>query len=218
MPQIQWTPDHPRGFARSLRRDARPLALLVLLALAACDEREAQAGASAGAEDFAGEAVADGSVGTALPGSTDGPRESTPAPGSADQIEVSISDPPFEGTHQSSGDMSCFTLNGHWSAHFENGSERGLSGMQVLVNGVPATGGSGEEVHFSLMFGQMVMDDVDPDSEAGLVQVHGAKNGGDARVTVTRDGAGAVLRIEGTTHYGARVKGLVRCRTVDFMQ
>lgn len=75
-----------------------------------------------------------------------------------------------------------------------------------------------EEVQFSLMFGQMVMDDFDPDSEAGLVQVHGSKNGGDARVTVTREGAGAVLRIEGTTHYGARVNGLVRCRTVDFMQ
>lgn len=216
MPQIQTSPDHPRGFAPPLRRHARPLALLVLLALAACDDREAQAGVSA-AEDLAGEVVTDGPVGAELPSSADG-RESTPAPSSADQIEVSISDPPFDGTHRASGDMRCFTLNGHWSAHFENGSERGLSGMQVVVNGVPATGGTGEEVQFSLMFGQMVMDDFDPNSEAGLVQIHGTKNSGDARVTVTREGAGAVLRIEGTTHYGAQVKGVVRCRTVDFMQ
>lgn len=215
MPQIQLRPAHPGGLARPLRRQIRPLALFVLLTLPACQDREAQAGISAGAEDDAG---AVGSGGTGLPGPADGARESTPAPDSTDEMEVNITEPPFDGTHRASGNMRCFTLNGHWSAHFENGRERGLSGMQLVVNGVPATGGIGEEVLFSMTFGQMVMDEYDPDSEAGSVQVAGAKVGGGARATVIREGKGAVIRIEGTTFYGAQVKGLVRCRTVDFMQ
>lgn len=187
--------------ALPLWRHTRPLALILLLGLGGCGDREARAGVSDAAA----------SVSESAGGEPGGPGRVP----SADQVGVSISKPPFEGKHDASGDFECFSVDGTWGASYHKEREPGLSAMLLILKGVPATGGTGGELTYSMTFGEPVMDEVD-DGWA-LIDLHGSANGGDAQATVTREGPGAVVRIEGTTHYGARVEALIRCRTVNFM-
>ncbi|HEV2149206.1 MAG TPA: hypothetical protein VGR37_17495 [Longimicrobiaceae bacterium] len=92
--------------------------------------------------------------------------------------------------------------------------------MLLIANGAPASGGSctAGELALTMGFGQMVMDGEEIDPHAGMVQIHRTQNGGDSRLSVSREGSGAVLRVEGTTFYGAQVKALLRCRSANFMQ
>lgn len=185
------------------------LLLLVMLAAAACGDRDAQAGVATPGVAAPGErGTAEGSATGGEDRSSDG---TTPG-----RVEVAIDIQPFPGTHQLAGEMQCHVFDGTWQAGIEQERDRGLSGVLLMLQGVPATGGTTDRVTFAATFGANVMDEVDPNS--GLVEIHGAEIGGDARGTVTREGAGAVLTVEGTTHYGARVAATVRCDTVDVMQ
>jgi hypothetical protein len=104
--------------------------------------------------------------------------------------------------------------NGLWQAVFEDQREEGLSGMLLQVKEVPAAGGSSDRVSLSLTFGQM--DDMS--GRGGLLDVHGAESGQDARATITREGAGAVIRIEGTAQTRAAVTAELRCASVDLLR
>lgn len=185
----------------------RSILLLVMLASAACGDRDAQAGVAAPAGAGAADAGS-GNAGEEGSSSSDGT-----APG---RLDVTLDRPPFAGTHQLAGEMQCHVYDGTWQAGMEVERERGPSGMLLMLKGVPATGGSTDQATFAVTFGPNVTDEVDPNS--GLVEIHGAEAGGDARGTVTREGAGAVLTLEGTTHYGARVSATVRCGTVEFLE
>lgn len=183
----------------------RMLALSALLALAACGERDARAGAAAAA-------TTGSEAGVAAEAGDDAPRGTDRSSG--DRVEVTLSKPPFAGTHEAAGEMGCMMFNGLWQASLEQDRASGLSGTLVQLKDVPAAGGSTDKVTLSLVFGRPG----DEGGDAGVIDVHGAESGGDGRGTVTREGKGAVLRIEGTTHYGAQVAGVIRCATVDFMQ
>lgn len=189
-------------------RTTRWAALVAVLALAACGGGDARADAAAPAESgAAGGASSDAPAGSAVPGATAGA-------GSAGRVDVTISKAPFAGTHQMSGDMMCNMFNGMWQATLEQDRAAGLSGMLVMLKGVPATGGSTDQVTLNLVFGH----GTEMSTDAGVIDVHGSETGGDGRGSVTREGESAVLRVEGTTFTGARVEAVVRCGAVDFLQ
>lgn len=182
---------------------SRVLLLAAALSLAGCGEGDAQPGsAQAGAEPSAAVAAPAGNGGTAGTGA------------GGDRFTATVSTAPFAGRHEASGAMTCMMFNGLWQAVHENQREEGLSGMLLQVKEVPATGGSSDRVSLSLTFGQM--DDMS--GRGGLLDVHGAEFGGDARATITREGSGAVIRIEGTAQSRAAVAAELRCASVDFMR
>ncbi len=137
-----------------------------------------------------------------------------PAPNqsSSDAYELNIGSGPFAGTHQDTGDMGCNRTAGMWLAGLDRlERERGVSGFSLMLPGVPATGGSTEEVNLGVTFGQ----NDDMSGNFGLLGIGGAVGGGAGRATVEREGKGAVIRIEGTTQDGAPISAVVRCRTVE---
>jgi hypothetical protein len=174
-------------------------AFIAVLAFVACAEPNAQAAEGKGSR---GEAVT----------RPDDPG-ATPQQRSTDRVQVTIAGTRLAGSHEASADMHCHMYAGTWQANFEQEREVGLSAMLVQLKEVPAAGGSTDKVSFTVTFGQM--DDMS--GNAGMFLLHGAESGGDARATVTRDGRGAVLSLEGT-HEGARVSAVVRCGTVEFLQ
>lgn len=182
-------------------RTPHVLTVLVLLALGACGSRDAEARPSAPAA----------TVAAAGAGADDQRAE---APGSTDGFEVTLGGTPFAGTHQGTGNLGCMMYNGLWQAAYEAQVESGVSALLVQLKEVPAAGGSTDRLTFSVVFGQM--DDMSGD--AGMVDLAGSEFGGDARATVTRQGEGAVLRIEGTAQQGGRVTAVLRCASVELLR
>ncbi len=177
------------------------LTLLALLTLSGCG------GSEAGADQFApGE-----SVERSAPGES---QSSVSASASGDQLEIIVAGDRFAGTHQVEGDLTCMMYGGTWQAVYEDLEASGLSAMLVQLKGIPAAGGSSDQVTFTVTFGQM--DDMS--GTAGMLDVVGAEYGGDAQATVSRDGEGATMRVEGTPAQGGRVTAVLRCATVDLMR
>ena len=177
---------------------SRVLLVLSVLTLGACGDRDVEARQSSTVEVGADGA---GTLQSAEQGSTD-------------RFEVTLDRAPFAGEHQVSGDMGCMMFNGVWQATYEDLNAEGLSQMLVQVKDVPAAGGSTDRLTLSMMFGQM--DGLG--ETAALIDVHGSEFERDGRGTVTREGSGAVLRIEGTAASGARVSADLRCASVDMMR
>jgi hypothetical protein len=184
-------------------RTRRALLLSFALVLAACAEGDAQGG---GASPHA-PVDASGNASRGNPPATD-------AASAADRFEATVGTAPFAGTHAVIAPMGCMMLNGLWQAGSEPKRSDGLSAVLVQVQEVPASGGSSENVTLTLGFGRMG----DMSGMAGQLYLYGAEMGGDARGTIERNGAGAVIRIEGTAQTGAHVSATLRCATVDFMQ
>lgn len=185
-------------------RTPRAVLLLTLFALGACGNSDAEARSSAASTPEAEAAAAAGSGG-------DRP---APARGSADSFEVTLGTSRLAGTHQGSGALSCMMYNGLWQANYEAQVQTGVSAMIVQLKDIPAAGGSTDRLTFSVVFGQM--DDMS--GNAGMVDLAGSEYGGDARATVTREGDGAVLRIEGTSRQAGRVTAELRCAAVEMMR
>lgn len=182
-------------------RTSRLSSVLVLFALVACGGGDAEGrsmdpAAAPGADAASGAATAARGLAT-------------------DSLEVTLEGQPFAGTHRVAGELGCMMYGGVWQASYEVQDATGLSGMLVQLKDVPATGGSTDQLTLSIVFGQM--DDMT--GNAGVVDVVGSEQSGDARGTVTREGnAGAVIRIEGTAQHGARVTTVLRCAKVEFLQ
>ncbi len=141
--------------------------------------------------------------------------------GGDDRFEVKItqgkakSPVPFEGTHIASGEMSCSsTANDIWAANItvKKPSGNGLTEVLVMLTGVPASGGKTEEVNLGLTFGQL------DDENGAVLGIGAAVGGGTGTGTVQRDGKGAVIKIEGFTHYGAAISAVVECKTVEVVR
>lgn len=176
----------------------RVLLAATLLVLGSCGDREAQAHppvSSDAAPARAGE-------------------DRAKAPGSTDRFAVTLDGTRFAGTHQGTGNLGCMMYNGLWQAGYEAQVQTGVSALLVQLKDVPAAGGSTDRLTFSVVFGQM--DDMS--GNAGMVDLAGSEFGGDARATVTREGEGAVLRIEGTAQQGGRVTAVLRCASVELMR
>lgn len=186
----------------------RTLLLLFVVASTSCGGQDAQAGAAAGDG-----ARVDGSASAAA--ADDGSR-SAPDAGAPGSLELTVDGEPFAGTHRLVGETQCHVLGEMWQAMLEKEQVRGPSGVLLMFQGVPASGGSTDRVNFSVRFGAGAMDEVDLDT--GLLELHGAETGGDARGTVTREGRGAVFTVQGTTHVGARISATLRCGNVDVLQ
>lgn len=135
---------------------------------------------------------------------------SPPDRASADSYEVTIGGGPFAGTHRGTGELNCFAQEGAWGADVDEERDRGLSMMYLMLQGVPESGGATEDVNLGLTFGRL--DDMSASS--GAVGIGAASGGGTGRATAERDGAGAVMRVEGTTADGAAVTVVVRCASV----
>jgi hypothetical protein len=183
-------------------RTPRVVLVLALISLGSCGDRAAEAHPPATAS-----AAARADAGAA------GDRR-TEAAGSADRFEVTLEGTPFAGTHPGTGDLGCMMYNGLWQASYEAQVQTGVSALMVQLKEVPAAGGSTDKLTFSVVFGQM--DDMS--GTAGMVDLAGSEYGGDARATVTREGEGAVLRIEGTARQGGRVTAVLRCASVEMMR
>lgn len=179
-------------------RAPRVVLVLTVLALGSCGERAAEAHSPA----------ASGAAPASAGGGRAEPR------GSADRFEVTLEGTPFAGTHQGTGDLGCMMYNGLWQAGYEAPVGSGVSALLVQLKEIAAAGGSTDKLTFSVVFGQM--DDMS--GNAGMVDLAGSEFGGDARATVTRQGDGAVLRIEGTAQQGGRVTAVLRCASVDLMR
>lgn len=177
-------------------RAPRVVLVLALLTLASCGDRTAEAHPPAAAD------AARHSAGRA---------ESRAF---ADRFEVTLEGTPFAGAHRGSGDLGCMMYNGLWQAGYEAQVQTGVSALMVQLKEVPAAGGSTDRLTFSAVFGQM--DDMS--GTAGMVDLAGSEVGGDARATVTREGDGAVLRIEGTARQGGRVTAVLHCASVELMR
>ncbi len=179
-------------------RAPRVVLVLAVLTLGSCGDRAAQAHPPAAADD-ARESTGVGGAGSQA---------------STDRFEVTLEGTPFAGTHQGTGNLGCMMYNGLWQAGYEAQVQTGVSALMVQLKEVPAARGSTDRLTFSAVFGQM--DDMS--GTAGMVDVAGSEFGGDARATVTREGEGAVLRIEGTAQQGGRVTAVLRCASVEMMR
>lgn len=176
----------------------RVLLAITLLALGSCGDREAQAHPPTPSD--------------AAPASAGG--GGADVTGSADRFQVTLDGTRFAGTHQGTGNLGCMMYNGLWQAGYEAQVQTGVSALMVQLKDVPAAGGSTNKLTFSVAFGQMD----DASGNAGMADLAGSEFGGDARATVTREGEGAVLRIEGTAQQGGRVTAVLRCASVELMR
>jgi hypothetical protein len=179
-------------------RAPRGVLVLAVFALGSCGDRAAEAhppAASGAASASAGGGRAE-------------------ARGSTDRFEVTLEGTPFAGTHPGTGNLGCMMYNGLWQASYEAQVQTGVSALMVQLKEIPGDGGSTDRLTFSVVFGQM--DDMS--GNAGMVDLAGSEFGGDARATVTREGEGAVLRIEGTAQQGGRVTAVLRCASVELMR
>lgn len=137
------------------------------------------------------------------------------AEGSSDQIEVTLGEGPFAGTHRATGDMECFAQPGIWGASLTGGGDQAMSEVLLMLQGVPATGGSTQDVNFTITFGDPMQGTIE---DSGLVGIGAVAGGGSGTGTVKREGGGAVIEVEGTTHYGAAISAVVRCATVEVVE
>ncbi|HEV2149205.1 MAG TPA: hypothetical protein VGR37_17490 [Longimicrobiaceae bacterium] len=131
-------------------------------------------------------------------------------PSSEDTYEVTIGSGPFAGKYRGADEMNCIIEDEEWAADFDAERDRGVSAVQVMLQGVTKAGGTTEDVHLSVLFGR-------PDETGGGLGGVGLSSaaGATARATAKREGADAVMRIEGRTSYGAAVTAMIRCRSVD---
>lgn len=182
----------------------RPFQLLALLALVSCGSGGAETPPGAAGEPAAAASSAASSA---------APAAAPARGGGADALEVTVAGPLHAGTHRGGGDLGCMVYDGLWQAAWEAPEETGLSGLMLQLKEVPASGGSSTRVSFSAVFGSQVV----PDALTALIDVHGSEFGRDGRGTVTREGKGAVIRVEGTAQHGGRVTAVLRCASVDVM-
>lgn len=131
------------------------------------------------------------------------------------RIDATIAGPAFAGRHQVRDDMQCTSTAGIWQAGFENGRKTGLSAALVMLQGIPASGGTSDNTTLTLTFGDPMTEVID--TNAGLVQLHPRALGFDAHGTVKREGKGAVITVEGTAQGAGRVTVVVHCASVDFV-
>jgi hypothetical protein len=144
------------------------------------------------------------------------PSAASPAAGGgADAFEVTVagSGSPQAGTHRGTGKLGCMVHNRLWQANWEAPAETGLSSLLLQLKEVPASGGSSNKLTFTAVFGSQEK----ADAITAMVDVHGSEFGRDGRGTVTREGKGAVIRIEGTAQQGSRVTTVLRCASVEEM-
>lgn len=179
-------------------RLAQVLVLAALLPFTACNAGAQDQAASPPAADAAPRAV-----------EPDGTAPASDAP-SADEYTITIGSEPFAGTHRGGGEMNCFSQDGTWGADLTIERPRGVTNILVMVTGVPAGGGSTEDVNLGLTFGQID----DESANAGSLGIGAASGGGSGRAVVERAGEGTSIRIEGTTHYGAPITAIIRCQRV----
>jgi hypothetical protein len=132
---------------------------------------------------------------------------------SADRLELTITERPFPGTHEVTGDMACFAQPGIWGAGISRLGDPGISEFLLLVQGVPVTGGSSDQVEFSVTFGDVMNDDTGQSS--GLVGIGAASGGGSGTATVTRDGRRATIEVAGTSNHGTAISAVIRCASVE---
>lgn len=180
----------------------RFLPLLALLAFVGCGGGDAQTRSGATGDTAASPA------GDAVPSAASPARG-----GGVDAFEVTIAGPLRAGTHRGSGSFGCMVYRGLWQASWEAPEETGLSGLMLQLKEVPASGGSSDKLSFTAVFGSQV----DPDAVMAMIDVHGSEFGRDGQGTVTREGKGAVIRIEGTAQQGGRVTAVLRCASVEVM-
>lgn len=131
--------------------------------------------------------------------------------GGISSFEVTLAGPPYQGTHSESGQIDCMVHNGLWQAGWEAPEKTGMSGLMLQLKDIPVSGGSSDKVSFSAVFGSQA----DPDASMAIVDVTGSEHGRDGRGSVTREGEGAVIRVEGTAQHGVQVDAVVRCASVD---
>jgi hypothetical protein len=138
------------------------------------------------------------------------PQPVATAPASGETYVVTIGSGPFAGTYRGADEMNCIVDHETWAADFDAERDRGLTALMVHLEGpgLSETGGTTEDGQIMLMFGQ-------PGEDGGGGVAAGRSVGGILRATAERDGADAVMRMEGTTSYGAAVSATVRCRSVD---
>ena len=133
-------------------------------------------------------------------------------------IELKISEGPFAGTHQVTGDMDCAVLAqqpGTWMAGLIRMGDPAISEVGLSLQGVPVSGGSSQEVIFSVTFG----DPTDETSTSGgMIYLPPAAAGGTSTGRARRDGRGAVIEVEGTTQSGAKISAVIRCENVKVIQ
>lgn len=188
---------------RSGLRVLSPRSLVLLLALTACGGDEADGAA----REASPAPAAEQPVAPA--------QDPSGAEGSSDRLEVAISEGPFAGKHEATGDMDCFAQPGIWGASLTVEGDQAMSEVLLMLQGVPVTGGSTQEVNFTITFGDP-MDDMS--ENAGLVGIGAVAGGGSGTGTVKREGRGAVIEVEGSTHYGAKISAVVRCATVEVVE
>jgi hypothetical protein len=135
---------------------------------------------------------------------------------SADRLQVTISERPFPGMHEVTGDMACFAQPGIWGAGISRLGDPGISEFLLMLQGVPVTGGSTEQVEFSVTFGDVMTDPTGESS--GLVGIGGAVGGGTGSATVTPEGRGATIEVEGTSNHGTAIRAVVRCANVEVVR
>lgn len=175
-----------------IRRSALlALPLVVLAGLLACD---------AGAQDPA----------TGGAAATSADTREAPATAADETYVVTIGSGPFAGTYRGADELNCIIDDETWSADFDAERDRGVSALMVHLEGVSETGGTTVDGNIMVIFGR-VADGAEGSGGVGA----GGGAGGSLRATAERDGADAVMRLEGTTSYGARVAATVRCRSVD---
>lgn len=180
--------------------------LFLLLALTACGGDEANGTAPEPSSVAPAEAAGETGAPSQDPSGTEG---------SSDRLEVTISKGPFAGTHQAEGDMGCYAQPGIWGAGLTVEGDQRMSEVLLMLQGVPVAGGSTEDVNFTITFGDP-MDEMSENS--GLTGIGAVAGGGSGTGTVKREGRGAVIEVEGTTHYGAKISAVVRCATVEVVE
>ncbi|MBA3890955.1 MAG: hypothetical protein H0X64_10525 [Gemmatimonadaceae bacterium] len=166
----------------------------------------------AGCDSGAAEARA-GTAGVPPAAGSSAAPSAAPARGGGDAFEVIVAGAHHAGTHRGSGTLGCMVYNGLWQATWEAPEETGLSALMLQLKEVPASGGSSTKLSFTAVFGSQVV----ADAVTGMMDVHGSEFGRDGRGMVTREGKGAVIRVEGTAQQGARVTAVLRCASVDVM-
>jgi hypothetical protein len=181
------------------RRTSGFTSVVLLLALAACG--------------------GDGGGGASPEGSPEGvaDRTSSPAAGSTaagvqgTRIDLTVTGGAFAGTHQLTENVACVSEPGNWMVSSTRQGDQGLTQILLLVDDVPATGGSSEEMSLMATFGDPMNDSA---TNSGTLTLDPVAGEGTGSATVRRDGRAAVLEVNGTTAEGARVSAVVRCESV----
>jgi hypothetical protein len=191
---------HP-FFLASARRASGLSAVALLLALSACgDDGAGRTSQEASPDGAAGQTVAPSPAASAA---------------SAAGLELRIGEGPFAGTHQAPGSVTCVAEPGTWVISMDRPGDRGITQALLVLEGVQPTGGSSQQVSFTVQFGDP-MDDTS--TASGSVFLDPAGGEGTGTGTVRRDGRGAVIEVDGTTGDGVRVSAVIRCETVAGVQ